>query len=331
MVAKMTVLLLSCSLASRLARGFVPSTMFVARSGRGGGAMTHSTPNTLCAHRRYASSRSGTGQISSSIWQLFSGNKDIPAVSTTANSEEDEAFNYYKEVEGYEEEEEVVVKRKTQLSVDFVMGSTGITNPLQVVKYPHPALRAPNAEIPLEVIRYKPVDLPTHRPMMDRNKKNFDDIAKQRIELEQLCHDMLIAMYKEDGVGLAAPQVGVNKRLMVYNPTGDESRPSEAMILLNPKIIAHSPEKVRGTEGCLSFPGMQGDVERSVWVKVRAMNLRGKIVKRKLQGWEAIIFQHEYDHLDGVVYIDRLDNEDRFRVQPRLSELIKEYGPGGML
>jgi peptide deformylase len=74
---------------------------------------------------------------------------------------------------------------------------------------------------------------------------------------------------------------------------------------------------------------MSGEVERSKWIKVEAMNLRGKTLKKKFSGWEARIFQHEYDHLDGKVYIDRLSEETRAKVQPRLDELIKAYGEGG--
>jgi peptide deformylase len=76
---------------------------------------------------------------------------------------------------------------------------------------------------------------------------------------------------------------------------------------------------------------MGGDVERSKWIKVEALNLKGKKIKKKFVGWEARIFQHEYDHLDGVVYIDRLSEEGRKEVQPRLDELIAEFGEGGAL
>ena len=74
---------------------------------------------------------------------------------------------------------------------------------------------------------------------------------------------------------------------------------------------------------------MSGDVTRSKWIKVEAISAKGKKIKKKYTGWEARIFQHEYDHLDGVVYIDRLSEEGRATVQPRLDELIGEYGEGG--
>ena len=178
---------------------------------------------------------------------------------------------------------------------------------LRIVKYPHPALRAENEEITV-------------------------DELKQSKEIASLAKDMLKVMYAAEGVGLAAPQVGVNKRLMVYNPSGDSKRWLDETILVNPKIVEFSGAKDTEVEGCLSFPDMTGEVTRSKWIKVQAMNLKGKPLKKKFSGWEARIFQHEYDHLDGVVYIDRLTNEEeRGKVQPRLDELIAEYGEGGAI
>ena len=101
--------------------------------------------------------------------------------------------------------------------------------------------------------------------------------------------------------------------------------------MVNPQIVEFSEAKDVEIEGCLSFPNMNGKVERSKWIKVEAQNLKGKKIKKKFKGWEARIFQHEYDHLDGVVYIDRLDEEDRSEVQPVLDELVEEFGEGGEL
>jgi len=169
---------------------------------------------------------------------------------------------------------------------------------LRIVKYPHPSLRAKNEEVSL------PDD-----------QKSITKLAK----------DMLLIMYAAEGVGLAAPQVGVNKRLMVYNPTGDSKKWLEETILVNPVIVEFSDAKDEDIEGCLSFPDMQGEVSRSKWIKVEALTPTGRKVKKKYKGWEARIFQHEYDHLDGTVYTDRLSDETREKVQPRLNELIEEY------
>ena len=138
-------------------------------------------------------------------------------------------------------------------------------------------------------------------------------------------------MYAAQGVGLAAPQVGVNKRLMVYNPEGDEKKWVQEVVLVNPRIVGRSEGTDEEQEGCLSFPDMSGVVERNKWIKVEAQNLKGKTIKKKFAGWEARIFQHEYDHLDGVVYVDRLKDAEKEKVQPRLDELVADFGEGGAL
>jgi peptide deformylase len=116
---------------------------------------------------------------------------------------------------------------------------------------------------------------------------------------------------------------------MVFNESGDPKKWLTETILVNPKIVEYAPTTDLHAEGCLSFPDTNGDVERSKWIKVEAMNTKGKKVKKKYTGWEARVFQHEYDHLDGKVYIDRLDEENRKNVQPVLDQLIQEFGPGG--
>jgi peptide deformylase len=176
---------------------------------------------------------------------------------------------------------------------------------LRILKYPHPALRAPNA-------------------MVTEEELKDGSVAK-------IAKEMLLLMYAAEGVGLAAPQVGVNKRLMVYNEEGDKKKWLSEFIMVNPQIVEYSEAKDVSIEGCLSFPEMDGDVERSKWIKVEAMNLRGKKIKKKFQGWEAKVFQHEYDHLECVVYIDRLSEEGRAEVQPTLDGLIKDFGEGGVL
>mmetsp|Transcript_6710 Transcript_6710/g.7280 ORF Transcript_6710/g.7280 Transcript_6710/m.7280 type:complete len:258 (+) Transcript_6710:88-861(+) len=176
---------------------------------------------------------------------------------------------------------------------------------LRVLKYPHPALRASNAEIE-------------------------EDELKSG-EISKLAKEMFLVMYATEGVGLAAPQVGINKRLMVYNESGDKTKWLQETVMVNPKIIEFSEAQDNETEGCLSFPGMNGEVIRSKWIKVEAQNLKGKTFKKKFKGWEARIFQHEYDHLDGVLYPDRLTEEGKEQVTPRLNELIDDFGEEGAL
>jgi peptide deformylase len=150
-------------------------------------------------------------------------------------------------------------------------------------------------------------------------------------EISRIAKEMFLVMYATNGVGLAAPQVGINKRLMVYNESGDRKKWMQEVVMVNPKIVEFSTAKDVENEGCLSFPDMRGDVERSKWIKVEALNLKGKKIKKKFTGWEARIFQHEYDHLDGVVYVDRLSEEGRKEVQPKLDELVAKFGEGGAL
>mmetsp|Transcript_4837 Transcript_4837/g.14655 ORF Transcript_4837/g.14655 Transcript_4837/m.14655 type:complete len:238 (+) Transcript_4837:842-1555(+) len=173
----------------------------------------------------------------------------------------------------------------------------GMVAGLEIVKYPHPALRAASVEI---------------------GTSELDAAAT-------LSRRMLELMYEANGVGLAAPQVGINKRLMVFNPEGKKERWLDEVVLINPRIVASADGKETDVEGCLSFPGMSGNVERSKWVKVEAMNTKGKPVKKKYSGWVARIFQHEYDHLDGVVYVDRVPDRERDELRPKLDELCSAY------
>lgn len=126
-------------------------------------------------------------------------------------------------------------------------------------------------------------------------------------DLLVLIDDMVETMRDAPGVGLAAPQVGHSIRLIVveYGEEDDEEAPKKLYALINPEIVSASEEKVMGIEGCLSVPGLIGDVERHEKIVVRGQNRFGKPVKYKFSGWKARIFQHEIDHLDGVIFTER--------------------------
>ncbi|GAB4434960.1 MAG: peptide deformylase [Anaerolineae bacterium] len=128
-------------------------------------------------------------------------------------------------------------------------------------------------------------------------------------DLQALIDDMLETMRAAPGVGLAAPQVGVSQRVIVIDMPDDEEvygpGAGETHIVVNPEIVKASRETVEGTEGCLSIPGYAGAVERAESVKVRGQDRHGKPVRIKAEGWLARVFQHEIDHLDGVLFIDR--------------------------
>jgi peptide deformylase len=137
----------------------------------------------------------------------------------------------------------------------------------------------------------------------------FDD------NLQTLINDMIETMRAAPGVGLAAPQVGISDRLIVveYADPPEEQEvqdePKEVKpklyVMVNPEIVKTSEEKVLGVEGCLSIPGLVGEVERFEMVQVKGLNRRGQPMKVKAQGWLARIFQHEIDHVNGVVFPDR--------------------------
>jgi peptide deformylase len=128
-------------------------------------------------------------------------------------------------------------------------------------------------------------------------------------DIQSLADDMVETMRQAPGVGLAAPQVGESIRLIVveFGDEEDEEAPPKLYIMANPEITRTSEETLVGTEGCLSIPGIQGDVERALTVTVRGLNRHGKSMTVKAKGWLARIFQHEIDHLDGVLFVDRAE------------------------
>jgi len=128
--------------------------------------------------------------------------------------------------------------------------------------------------------------------------------------LKVLVEDMIDTIREASGVGLAAPQVAVSQRVLVveYAPEPDDGRepePPKLYRVVNPEIVKASEDMVTGVEGCLSIPGYTGDVPRHTAVTVKGFNLQGKPVRIKAEGWLARIFQHEIDHLDGILFIDR--------------------------
>lgn len=129
-------------------------------------------------------------------------------------------------------------------------------------------------------------------------------------ELQTLIDDMVETMRAAPGVGLAAPQVNVPLRVIVVEfaeSEEDEEVTPELYVCINPKITPTSSEEVVGTEGCLSIPGIVGDVSRPTEVTVKGLNRHGQPMKLKVSGWLARIFQHEVDHLNGVLFVDLAD------------------------
>ncbi len=157
---------------------------------------------------------------------------------------------------------------------------------LRILKYPETSLTTPSAEI--------------------------DEIDE---EIHTLIRDMGDTMFDAPGVGLAAPQVGVNKRVIVYNHTAGQSDENgaskEFSALINPSIIKASGSQVSEDEGCLSVPDLTCNVNRYEKVTVTGMTPEGKKVEFDAEGIPAVIMQHEIDHLDGILFIERISSLKR--------------------
>jgi peptide deformylase len=166
---------------------------------------------------------------------------------------------------------------------------------LEIVKYPNPVLRRGG-----------------------RTVTAFD------AELARTAERMFEAMYQYDGVGLAAPQVALDLKLLVLNPAGSVQEHDQAMVLLNPRIVTRKKLEW-GEEGCLSFPGIYAEIERHRDVVVEYHDLTGATRQLSASGFLARIVQHELDHLEGVLFIDRMSPAERIRVRARLLELEQAH------
>ena len=145
-------------------------------------------------------------------------------------------------------------------------------------------------------------------PVLRRKARTVTTFDKN---LQTLIDDMIETMREAPGVGLAAPQVGISDRLIVVeyfeNEDAEEAEDEakkKVWVMLNPEIVKASDEKVMGVEGCLSIPNLVGEVERYDTIQIKGLNRRGQPMRVKAQGWLARIFQHEIDHLNGVVFTD---------------------------
>lgn len=152
-------------------------------------------------------------------------------------------------------------------------------------------------------------------PVLRRKARKVTDFGP---DLQKLLDDMVETMRAAPGVGLAAPQVDVPLRAIVveFGDEEDESVPPKLFMVVNPEITRTSQEKVKGAEGCLSIPGYAGDVERFEAVTVRGQNRHGQPLRLKAEGWLARIFQHETDHLDGVLFTDRAERVWKIEDEP---------------
>jgi len=139
--------------------------------------------------------------------------------------------------------------------------------------------------------------------------------------LRQLVDDMFATMYDAEGIGLAATQVNVHERLIVIDVSEGRDKP---LVLINPEIVWASDEKRVGDEGCLSVPGIYDGVERSLAVKVQAMDLDGKPQVIDAEGMLAVCIQHEMDHLMGKVFVEYLSPLKRNRIKTKMVKQKKD-------
>ncbi|BFG26901.1 hypothetical protein CerSpe_131740 [Prunus speciosa] len=167
--------------------------------------------------------------------------------------------------------------------------------PLKIVEYPDPILRAKNKRI-----------------------DSFDE------NLKILVDEMFDIMYKTDGIGLSAPQVGINVQLMVFNPVGERGE-GEEIVLVNPRVSRYSQKTRPFNEGCLSFPGIYADVVRPESVKIDARDINGARFTVNLSGLPARVFQHEFDHLQGILFFDRMSEGVLETICAQLQALEKKY------
>ena len=179
-------------------------------------------------------------------------------------------------------------------------------------------------------------------PILRKKAKKVD---KMTPEIRRLIDDMVETMRDAPGVGLAAPQLGVSQRVIVVEYAEDEEKetpdgqapdwsnrgqapkPAKKRLytVVNPEITRRSEEMVEGVEGCLSIPGWAGSVMRHAEVEVKGLNRAGGKFKLRARGWLARIFQHEVDHLDGILFIDRVSSPDRiWRLPPPEAESPEE-------
>ncbi len=168
------------------------------------------------------------------------------------------------------------------------------------------------------------------RPVLKYGARQLTEVSRPveafDAELEKLAEDLLETMYAERGVGLAAPQIGVNLCLIVTDVTaaGEEG---ESFTLVNPETIDRQG-KEKAEEGCLSIPGFTAVVERATRVTVRARSLQGDTIQIEAEGLLARVLCHEIDHLDGILFLDRVSRLKRDLIKRKIKKLVRagEWG-----
>ncbi len=166
---------------------------------------------------------------------------------------------------------------------------------MEIVHYPHPALRWKS-----------------------------QDVKQINAALRKTVRAMFALMYEKKGIGLAANQVALPFRFFVVNLSGEAAEPDEELVFINP-VITNRKGSVIEEEGCLSLPSLYADVRRAEEVVIEAYDLEGQPFRARLRELAARVVQHETDHVDGVVFLDRLEDSVRRELQPKIAEFEAAY------
>ena len=154
-----------------------------------------------------------------------------------------------------------------------------------------------------------------------RLKKKSTPVEKIDKEIEKLLDDIAVTMYDAPGVGLAAPQIGINLRVIVIDITARQEDSPGLIELINPVIISSEGVQIE-EEGCLSIPGFSSEVKRKAKVNVQGLDRKGNLVEYEGNGLLARAFQHEIDHIDGILYIDRLSRLKRELLKKKIEKAL---------
>ncbi len=157
-------------------------------------------------------------------------------------------------------------------------------------------------------------------PVLRKKSENVTSIDK---EIGKLIKDMFEIMEEADGIGLAAPQIGISKRIVVISIN---EKKFDRLALINPVIESYSTQTTVMEEGCLSVPGVNAEVERPQTIVVKSLTRSGRLVEISAEDLLARVLQHEIDHLDGILFIDRVNSQERKRVEEDIEALHKRYG-----
>ena len=163
-------------------------------------------------------------------------------------------------------------------------------------------------------------------PVLRQRAASVDPAQIADPEFQDFIDSMLATMHEYDGVGLAAPQVHVSKRVVVFHEgaglVGQDDEPITALI--NPEIEPVGDDMAAMWEGCLSVPGLRGRVTRPAAIRVRALDRTGRPVDLELEEFDAVVTQHECDHLDGILYVDRLDDPTQLAFEKEFERFLQE-------